>query len=86
MQENTAPDTEFPCIFFWGDWSTAARHCACITNSCPAACMRPKMTRFLTLDHFGTPTLKIKMLKIVFVLARQYKKIGLEPNLHEPMS
>ena len=42
--------------------------------------------RFLKPDHMGEPPLKIKMLKIVFVLARHYKKIDLEPNFHEPKS
>ena len=40
--------------------------------------------RFLTLDHMGTPPLKIKISKIGLRHVLSWPKLGLEPKFYEP--
>ena len=39
---------------------------------------------FLTLDHMGTPPLKIKISKIGLRSDLSWPKLGLEPKFHDP--
>ena len=45
---------------------------------------QPKRGQFLTLDHMGTPPLKIKILKIGLCHVLSWSKLSLEPKFDDP--